>query len=191
MVDPDRLAVGGGVLGPLVGFAATLAAATISPTFRWTGNALSDLGASGAANPLLFNGGLVLSALATLPFGWALRRAAGTRLERLGVVLFVFSTASLGLVGVFPSGTALHRPVAVAYFVGLTFTCWVHGAGWALRGSVRRGLIAICLGIGHVLLWVGWLAAGTGGIAVPEIGGSLTFYGWLLLAVRSLPGADR
>jgi hypothetical membrane protein len=93
----------------------------------------------------------------------------------------------LGLVGLFPSGTRLHLPVAVAYFVGLTLTCWIHGSGWVLSGLVHRGLLAIWLGIGHVLLWIVWMGAGAGGIAVPEIGGSLVFYAWILLAVRTLP----
>ena len=186
-MDVDRLAVGAGIVGPLVGFAATLSATVLSPGFRWTGNALSDLGASGAANPWLFNWGLVASAALTILFSWALWRGATNGLQRLGTVTFAGTNAALALVGLFPTGTDLHLPVAVAYFVLLTFTLWIHGSGWVLSGLARRGLAAIWLGIAHVLLWIGWIAAGAGGIAVPEIGGSLALYAWVLLVVRSLP----
>lgn len=191
MVEFDRLAVRAGVVGPLVGFATTLAATALSPTFSWTGNALSDLGAVGAAHPALFSWGLVASALLTLPFAWPLWAAAGHPVERLGSIAFVGSTVGLGLVGLFPIGTALHAPVSIAYFVLLTFALWIHGSGWALAGLVRRGLVAVWLGIAHVLLWVGWVTAGPGGIAVPELGGSLLFYAWILLVVRTVPGGVR
>lgn len=187
MADAERLAVLAGVVGPPVGFAATLAATAVSPTFRWTGDALSDLGAASAANPWLFNYGLVASALLTLPFTWALWVVADHPVQRLGVVAFAAGTVALGLVGLFPIGSDLHGPVAVAYFTLLTFTLWIHGSGSVLAGLARRGLAAIWLGIGHVLVWVGWLAAGPGGIAVPEIVGSLLLYSWILLAVRSHP----
>lgn len=190
MLDAERLAVRAGVVGPLVGFAATLSATALSPTFRWTGNALSDLGAADAANPWLFNYGLVASALLTLPFAWALWNAAEHPLQRLGTATFVANTVGLGLVGVFPIGNDLHGPVAIAYFAFLTFTLWIHGSGSALVGLARRGLAAIWLGIGHVLFWVVWIAAGFGGIAVPEIAGSLAIYAWILLAIRSMPFGD-
>ena len=184
-MDVDRLAAGAGVVGPLVGFAATLSATVLSPSFRWTASALSDLGAPGAANPWLFNWGLVASAAVTVVFVWVLWTDAANRIEQLGAVLFVGTNAGLALVGLFPSGTDLHFPVAVAYFVLLTFTLWIHGSGWVLGGAPASGLIAIWLGIGHVLLWIGWLAAGLGGIAVPEFGGSLALYAWVLLAIRT------
>lgn len=186
MPDVERLAVGAGVVGPLVGFAATLSAAILSPSFQWTGNALSDLGAATAANPWLFNYGLVASALLTLPFAWAVWAAAGHPVQRLGALTFAASTVGLGLVGLFPIGSDLHGPVAIAYFTFLTFTLWVHGSGSVLAGLARPGLVAIWLGIGHVLLWVLWIAAGFGGIAVPEIVGSLSIYAWILLVVRSV-----
>lgn len=187
MVDADGLARRAGVVGPLVGFATTLAAIAASPTFRWTASALSDLGAPGAATPWLFNGGLVASALVTVGVAWVLWTDARHAVERLGTVVFLTSTVALALVGLFPEGTSLHSPVSITYFALLTVTLWVHGTGWALVGRVCRGLLAIWLGIAHVLAWIAWLAAGPGGIAVPEMGGSLLFYAWILLVVRSTP----
>lgn len=183
----ERLAIRAGLVGPLVGFGTTLAATARSPTFQWTGSALSDLGAAGAANSWLFNYGLVASALVTLPFVWVVWAAADHLVEHVGAAAFGLSVVLLGLVGVFPIDTALHGPVSVAYFTLLTVTLWVHGSGWVLAGLVRRGLIAIWLGIGHVLFWIAWVVAGPGGIAIPELVGSLAFYAWILLVVRTLP----
>lgn len=187
MLDVERLAVRAGVVGPLVGFAATLSATALSPTFRWTGNALSDLGAATATNPWLFNYGLIASALLTLPFAWVVWVDAANSLQRLGALAFAACTVGLGLVGVFPIGSGLHGPVAIAYFTFLTFTLWIHGSGSVLAGLARRGLAAIWLGIGHVLFWVVWVAAGFGGIAVPEFVGSLSIYAWILLVIRRTP----
>ena len=187
MSGRERLAIRAGLVGPLVGFGTTLAATASSPTFQWTGSALSDLGAAGAANPWLFNYGLVASALVTLPFVWVVWAAAEHPVERLGATAFGLSVVLLGLVGVFPIDTALHGPVSVAYFTLLTVTLWVHGSGWVLAGLVRRGLIAIWLGIGHVLFWIAWVVAEPGGIAIPELVGSLAFYAWILLVVWTLP----
>lgn len=186
MTDARTLAAGAGVLGPLAGFVATLVATAVSPTFRWLGSALSDLGAPDAAVPWLFNGGLVATALLTLPFAFALWAGAARPAQRLGSILFAVTVAALGLVGAFPEGTALHVPVAVAFFVLVSLTLWVHGSGTVLAGAARRGLAAIWLGIFHVLVWAGWLASPLGGIAVPEIAGTLALYAWILLEVRSL-----
>lgn len=189
MPDLDRLAARAGVVGPLVGFAATLTATASSPSFRWFGSALSDLGAPGAATPWLFNGGLVLAGILTLPVAWALWVAAAGRLQRLGAGLAGLTMLALALIGVFPSGDPLHLPVAVTFFVLISVTAWVHGSGTVLAGAPRRGLVAIWLGIGHVLGWLGWLAVGPGGIAVPELAGTLLLYAWLLLEVRAMPFA--
>lgn len=189
MPDHKSMAIGAGLVGPLVGFATTLLAAALSPTFRWTADGLSALGAATAAAPALFNYGLVISALLTVPFVWPLWTVSANRIERLGAATFGATVLALGLVGVFPLGTDLHAPVAIAYFTLLTLTLWVNGSGWALAGLVERGLLAIWLGIGHVLFWLGWVALGPGGVAVPELVGSLVFFAWILLAVRTRPAA--
>lgn len=185
-MDGERVAARAGVIGPLVTFLTTFAATVASPTFRWSVSALSDLGAPGAANPWLFNYGLVVGMALTLPFAWALWTAAAHPLQRLGTAATAATIVLLGLVGVFPAGTDLHLPVAVAFFVGVSLTTWIHGTGTVLAGKARRGLLAIWLGIVHLLVWAGWAALGVGGIAVPEMAGAVLFYGWVVLEARSM-----
>lgn len=173
-----------GIGSSLVGFTTTLAATVVSPTFTWTGSALSDLGAPDAATPWLFNYGLVAAGIIALPFAWLLFTTGRHVLERLGAVGFAGSVVGLALVGVFPSGTALHLPVAIAYFLLFTAAMWLHGTGAALAGDVRRGLVAIWLGIGHLLAWLGWAASGLEGLAIPEIVGSAILLGWIVLTTQ-------
>lgn len=184
-MSTGRLAMAwSGVASAGLGTASTLLAVGLSPTFSWTTNALSDLGATGAGTPWLFNGGLVAAGMLGLPFGWVLFATARHPLERLGAVGFTGSVASLALVGAFPTGTALHLPAAVAYFFLFTIAMWIHGSGAALAGEVRRGLGAIWLGIGHVLAWLGWVVTGLDGLAIPEIVGSGLFLAWVAWTTR-------
>lgn len=177
-----------GVAGSLVGFAAVLLAALLSPRFSWTADAVSQLGAPGAAVPWVLNGGLVASGLVSLPFARAVWRDGAHPVQRLGAAAFALAMASLALVGLFPVGTDAHAPAAIAYFGLATVTLWVHGTGTVLAGAPRRGLAAIWLGIVHVLSWVAW-AAGLRpgpGLAVPEMVGSVLFFAWVLLATLAL-----
>lgn len=176
MVDARSALPWTGVAGSLVGFAAVLYATGLSPTVSWTADALSDLGAPGAATAGAFNGGLGVAGVIALPFAWVLFDAARHPVERLGAVLFAATVADLALIGAFPIGTTLHFPLSVGYFSLLSFTLWIHGTGTVLAGDARRGLLAIWLGLGNTLVWVGWSAAGTEGVAIPEFVGSLVLF---------------
>lgn len=173
-----------GVASSLVGFAAVLYATGLSPTFSWTANALSDLGAPGAATAGTFNGGLVAAGVIALPFAWVLFDAARHPVERLGAVLFAATVADLALIGAFPTGTALHFPLSVGYFTLLSVTLWTHGTGTVLAGNARRGLVSIWLGLGNTLVWVAWSAVGTEGVAIPEFLGSVVLFAWVVQSTQ-------
>lgn len=184
MVPLRRAVTWSGIASSVVGFATTLAATVRSPSFSWTANALSDLGAVDAATPWLFNSGLMGAGVIALPFAWVLFDTARHVLERLGAASFAGSVVGLALVGAYPTGTTLHTPVAIAYFLLFTVAMWLHGSGAALAGDVRRGLVAIWLGIGHLLAWLAWAASGIEGIAIPEIVGSAILLAWIVQTTR-------
>ena len=185
-----RALVWSGLASSLVGFATTLAATLVSPTFSWTAHALSDLGAPTATTAWLFNGGLVLGGLIGLPFAGVVYARARHALERVGAVALAGAVAALALVGAFPTGTPAHFPVAVAYFTLFTVAMWVHGTGAALAGDVRRGLGGIWLGIVHGLAWLAWAVAGPEGLAIPELVGSALFLAWIVQTTRWLRRPD-
>lgn len=192
----DRLATRCGLAAPIVALGAILlATALASPeTFTWRGRALSDMGRAGTRSFLVFNGGLVLSGLLGLPFGWQLWIASRTPLERLGIGLLWIATVGLLGVGVFFVGhtdfyleTGLHGPAALLYFGTAPFAQWVYGTGLVLAHETRLGLVSIWLGIVHPLAWLGWLLYRTvapdpwAWFAVPEFVAALAFGDWVLV----------
>lgn len=195
-----------GLAAPIVAAAAILAATLLDPAFAWTTSALSDTGALPAGRSVslspslvrsspqvpVFNGGLIATGLLGLPFAWRLWTAAEHVGQRAGAAWYALAVVFLGLVGVFPLPHPLHGPVAVGHFATATVALWVYGSGTVLAGRPRAGLATIWLGIGHVLVWIGWaLALASGpvpGIAIPETVGAAIFGGWTVARARSLLG---
>lgn len=181
-----------GVLGALVGIAAVLVATALSPTFSWTGNAISDLGAPSAAHPQVLNVGLVASGVLAVPFVVVLWQRATHPLERAGGIAYALSLASLALIGVFPIGDPLHTPVSVAFFTLGTVTLLVHGTGTILGGTVQRGLGSIWLGLASVVSWILW-AVGVRlgpGLAIPELIGTVLVVCWLVWTTSAITTAN-
>jgi len=162
-------------------------AAILSPAFAWQENALSHLGvttteAGTATTAVLFNGGLVLGGVIGLLFCIALYRTAITAGAKLVAGLLAVTLALMGLVGVFPTGTRLHYPVAFGFFLMITISLWVDGAVWARRGDRQGTLLSGGAGTVHIGMWVAWIQAGTPwGLAVPEITGAFIFGAWVCL----------
>jgi hypothetical membrane protein len=171
-----------GVLAPVVALGAILLATLVSPTFTWTGHPLSFLGIAPPTR-LLFNGGLVAGGALSVPFAHHLWRTAGSRLLRAAALSFALTGVAMALVGLFPMSTVLHLPVAVAFYVLLSVTLWLFGAG-ALRagGSGRRaGVAALALGTLNALTWAVYVAAFAGSglsLAIPETIGALALGAW-------------
>lgn len=183
-----------GALAPVVTLGAILAAALLSPSFSWAGSALSDLGRAGALTAPIFNGGLVLGAVLALPYVARVALAADRLLTRLGTAAFGLAALSMGLVGVFPTGTAFHVPAALSLYLFVTYGLFLYGSGRIRAGAVTHGpeqarettlgLAAIWLGVGHVTSWVAWgagLRVGPG-LAIPETVGAVIFVAWIGLS---------
>jgi hypothetical membrane protein len=180
----ERFARSCGAAAPVVTLGAILLATLLSESFSWGGSALSDLGRAGARTAPIFNGGLILGALLALPYVAEVAHAADRLLTRLGAATFGLAAVSMGLVGVFPSGTAYHAPAAIALYLCVTYGLFLYGSGLVRGDSPTRGLAAIWLGVGHVTSWVAWgagLRVGPG-LAVPEAVGAAIFVAWIGLS---------
>lgn len=177
---------------PVVTLGAVLVATIVSPTFSWTASALSDLGRTGAPTAPIFNGGLLAGGALALPFVAGVGRGATRNWTLLGTALFGLAAVSMGLVGVFPEGHPYHVPAALSLYAFVTYGLFCYGTGWILADSVRRGLAAIWLAVGHSTSWVAWgvgLRLGPG-LAIPETIGAGIFVAWIGLAWR-LVGNER
>lgn len=191
MVDYERLAGWAGVGVPIWTLGTILLATTLSPSFAWTGNALSNLGAeTDVSTPLtilLFNGGLIIGGLVGVAFAVAIDRRREHVLERAGAVVLALCLLALAGVGVFPQGESLHFPMAAGHYLLFTVAFWLYGAGNVVVGERTRGVATIVLGIVHLAGWYVWLQAGgldQGGLAIPEIYGAIIFSGWVLVTAQ-------
>jgi hypothetical membrane protein len=168
------------VLAPAASLVGIGLAIALTPSFSWASSALSDLGRAGAPVPWLFNGGLILGGLLALPFAWWRWRRASNPLARLAAIGLAGTGLALAGVGRFPTGTALHLPLAAGFYLLLTYTLFLDGSGRVLAGSVARGLAWIWVGVVHFSGWLLWAFSGIGGLAVPEAFGALLLTAWLL-----------
>jgi len=191
MVEYERLSVWTGVGVPVWTLATMLLATILSPSFSWTANDLSNLGAStDVATPLtiaLFNGGLISGGLVGVAFTGALWIGSQHLVERLGAIPFALTVLTMAGVGVFPQFHPLHFPVAVSFFLLVSVTCWVYGAGNLLAGARRRGVATIGLGVLNLGVWVAWVQIewlSQPGLAIPEVIGAFLFAGWTAATAR-------
>lgn len=172
-IDAWRRAAG--AASPAVALGGILLATALDPTFSWTTDALSDLGVR-APSALAFNGALIAGGLLGLPYAHLLFERA----DRAVAVAFGVGSLCLAGVGLFPSGTALHAPVAVGFY--LLATVALAGDGVARRDE-STGRLTLALAAGHVLSWTTWGAGlwPATGLALPEFVGALIVAAWVWL----------
>lgn len=176
-----------GVASTVIALAGIGGATLVSPTFRWTGNALSDLGQPGdpAATPittLLFDGGLVLGGFVGLLFAYTLWTGAEHALERATAVPFAIALLGMAGVGVFPYSQPLHIPAALTLYLGSMVAMTCYGTGNAAAGENARAAVTVGLVGVHVGSWWWWSTGGEvtrGGLAIPETIGATIFGAWV------------
>lgn len=187
-MDGRRALRGTGAVSVAVTVSAILLATALSPSFAWTGNALSNLGVAttGAGTPttvLLFNGGLIAGGILGLAFAAALVRAEPTLSSRLTGILYGLTAGAMALVGVFPQGHPLHVTVALGLYLAMSTTMWADGLLSVRRGWRRRGAAGLGLGTLNLAGWIVWGLTGPvrrPGLAIPELVGALALAAWTL-----------
>lgn len=184
-----RFAAWCGVAAPLVALSAIILSAIYSPEFSWVENALSDLGGPGAATPEIFNWGLILASLLAIIFMGRVWVSTIDLIEKTGVFVFILAAVSLGLIGLFPTGTEYHFPASVGFFLLFTYALFIFGTGNIFTGLDIYGLMSIWLGIMHMSFWALWVAGlrdQLPGLAVPEFVGALIVSTWMILTAHRL-----
>jgi hypothetical membrane protein len=183
----DRIGAAFGVLSVVVSLGAIGAAILLSERFSWAANALSDLGRASWESTAVFNLGLIAAGLLALPLGIVLARNSLTLLHAAGSTAFSLAAVCLSLIGVFALPAPQHGTVAIGFFLAFTIGLVLFGAGDVRSEARLRGLGTIALGLVHVLAWIVWVAAGgPGGLAIPEIIGSVCLSLWILVTAARL-----
>ena len=123
-IDTERLAGLCGITMPFIFLFSILIAMSYSPWFKWTNNALSDLGAEGVS-AFFFNNGLMLAGFFALIFSLGLIKILYIKIG--GYLLAISSLALIG-VGIFPITIFnLHYITSAIFFVSLTIGLLVIG----------------------------------------------------------------
>ena len=112
-----RVAGISGIIGSTLPLIMVFASTVLEKTFSWNKNALSDIGVSQLS--WLFNSALIVGGLLNLLFAFGLRSYLGkARWLKLGVWLFIASSISLALVGVFTENfSIIHGVVSLGYLL--------------------------------------------------------------------------
>lgn len=122
--DTTKIAGLCGILTPFVFFTGILIALMHSPWFKWTNNALSDLGVEGIS-ALIFNNGLIFGGLLALIFSIGLAKILSNK-----VGAYILGISSLGLIGagLFPlTMYTLHYIMSAIFFAFLTIGLLIIG----------------------------------------------------------------
>jgi hypothetical membrane protein len=173
-----------GFIGPVISLTTITVAILLSPGFTWPGNALSDLGHYTRTDlgpyklqgAIIFNGGLILTALLMLYFThWLMKRTTDFP-TKIGFLPLLVSLLFLIAIGIFSENFSffynIHFVVSVGFFFSFPFAMWIIGGSWLRFKKLRWfAVISILLPFLSVYVWylhfVGnpfWTGA-----AIPEI----------------------
>jgi hypothetical membrane protein len=176
----SRIAGISGIIASTLPLSMIFASTLLEKSFSWNKNALSDIGVSQTA--WLFNSALIVGGLLNLLFGIGLRNCLDkTRCSKIGVSLFIISSISLALVGVFTENyNIIHALVALGYLLLAPVGIICIGQG---ESSKQFGKISLALGITALLVIFGlpvitFVADLQIGFAVPEFAESLALSIW-------------
>ena len=175
-----RLAGISGIIGSTLPLIMIFESTMLEKSFSWNKNALSDIGISQTA--WLFNSALIVGGLLNLLFATGLRNYLDkTRWSKRGVSLFIISSISLALVGVFTENyNIIHALVALGYLLlaPLGIICIGRGEKSEQFGKVSLALGTIALLTIFGLPVVTFVANLQIGFAVPEFAESLALSIW-------------
>jgi len=154
-----------GILTPFVFFTGILIALLQSPWFKWTNNALSDLGVKGIS-ALIFNNGLIFGGLLALIFSIGLVKIL---YNKIGA--YILGISSFGLIGagLFPlTMYTMHYIMSAIFFASLTIGLLIIGITMKYNkfdqnmgnAAIMMSIIAL---ISPITLYF------TNGIAIPEM----------------------
>ena len=149
---------------PIVIFFSIWLAISDATWFRWTHNALSDLGVEGIS-ALFFNNGIIFGGVLAFIFSIGLTKFLK---NKVGAYLLAISSLALMGAGLFPKTIfALHYVSSIIFFVFLTIALFIIGFSLRNEGMEKPlGIIAIILAVFACssLFFQNFL----NGIAIPE-----------------------
>jgi hypothetical membrane protein len=105
-----------------------------NPWFVLTRNAFSDLGGPRAADPWIYNSGMLITAALLMAFSAYLLATSRNRVESMGASFASIAGIFLALIGIFHEGTYPHVFVSTWFFVQMDVAIGI----WGIGGIVAR-----------------------------------------------------
>ena len=153
-----------GVLLPAIIFVCIGFAISNSPWFKWTHNALSDLGVEGLS-ALFFNSGMVFGGILALFFSIGLMKILS---NKIGAYTLGLSAVALIGIGVFPENINLPHFIASAAFFVLVTLSLIILALTIKKDKFERNMAGLATIFALLALSSGLLLLPFEGIAIPE-----------------------
>ncbi|WP_393971908.1 DUF998 domain-containing protein [Oxyplasma meridianum] len=151
-------------------------AAALNPWFRFTGNALSDLGGGNLSmnghpaptDPFVYNVGLMIAGVLIALFSVSVILRSRNSVEIIGASYFMISGLFLALIGIYHEGTYPHDFVSIWFFI-LSSISYVAIAISFIIGKFR--ITGIILSLLLVLSWIAFAVVPWGSVAEDEMFG--------------------
>jgi len=125
----------------------TILSIAANPCFSVTTNAFSDLGASSANAPWIYNYGLVVAGGVALLYSVALMDWSTNKVEVAGSAFMVVAGIFLALIGIYPSGTRAHTFVSLWFFLQADLAIASWGIGLMVAKKRLLGILSIAVAI--------------------------------------------
>ncbi|ABL78449.1 DUF998 domain-containing protein [Thermofilum pendens] len=148
--------------------------ASSNPWWSLYKHAFSDLGGPRAANPWIFNYGLMAMGLLVVVYSFGVLLASKTKYESFAAGLLFVAGVFLFLIGYYPSGTKPHTFVSLWFYLQSFIASTALGIALLLSGRKAVGTALLALGLVPVPLGtlieatVGWPS-----VAILELAGAL------------------
>ncbi|MGB9733827.1 MAG: DUF998 domain-containing protein [Conexivisphaera sp.] len=119
-----------------------------NPWFSVTRNAFSDLGGPRAADPWIYNAGMIATAALLIAFSVYLLWSSGNRVESMGASFAVVGGIFLAMIGIFHEGTYPHVFVSTWFFAQMDMAIALWGAGSMISRRMDVGTLSLALAVG-------------------------------------------
>ncbi|MCX8185069.1 MAG: DUF998 domain-containing protein [Sulfolobales archaeon] len=116
-----------------------------NPWFDVFRHALSDLGGPRAADPWIYNVGLVATGVVTSTYSLYLAAASREKASIYASAFIFIAGVFLSLIGIFPSGTRPHTFVSTWFFVQMWMALVASAVDFLLRKKLIPGLTTLAL----------------------------------------------
>jgi hypothetical membrane protein len=187
----QHMGAASGIVAPIVAFVCIFSAIASYPQFRWTNNALSDLGVVSGVTSGIFNFGLLAAGLLAFNFAaFGLFTYLGeSRVGKFGSAVFAAAALALIAIAVFNEHySPTHYLVSVAFFTLAPIALLILTAGFALCQMRKVAVFTFAIGVLAALPWIFQFAFNyVPDVAIPETLSALLVAAWaIVLGIKML-----